>query len=71
MEIDKKYDHLSIEKKWYQFWEEKGFFKADPSSKKPPLIERARRRCKHLSHQVSLRAGEDEVSVGAVLYMCT
>ncbi len=36
MEIDKKYDHLSIEKKWYQFWEEKGFFKADPSSKKPP-----------------------------------
>jgi valyl-tRNA synthetase len=36
MEIDKKYDHLSIEKKWYTFWEEKGFFKAQPSSKKPP-----------------------------------
>ncbi|MBI2334991.1 valine--tRNA ligase [Candidatus Daviesbacteria bacterium] len=24
------------EKKWYQFWEESGFFKADPTSSKPP-----------------------------------
>lgn len=37
MEISKKYDHLGIEKKWYQFWEENGFFKADPNSDKPPF----------------------------------
>ncbi len=36
MEIGKKYEHSGIEKKWYTFWEEKGFFKADPSSDKPP-----------------------------------
>ncbi len=36
MEISKKYDHSGIEKKWYGFWEESGFFKADPESTKPP-----------------------------------
>ncbi|HOB70623.1 MAG TPA: class I tRNA ligase family protein, partial [bacterium] len=36
MEISKKYDHSGIEKKWYRFWEESGFFKADPESTKPP-----------------------------------
>ncbi len=36
MEISKKYDHSGIEKKWYRFWEENGFFKADPESTKPP-----------------------------------
>ncbi|HDT11602.1 MAG TPA: valine--tRNA ligase, partial [bacterium] len=36
MEIGRKYEHAGIEKKWYSFWEEKGFFKADPSSDKPP-----------------------------------
>ncbi len=37
MEIGKKYQHEGIEKKWYSFWEEKGFFKADPSLDKPPF----------------------------------
>jgi valyl-tRNA synthetase len=36
MEIGKKYEHAGIEKKWYSFWEESGFFKADPSCDKPP-----------------------------------
>ncbi len=30
------YDPKNIEKKWYQFWEEKGYFKANPRSKKKP-----------------------------------
>ena len=30
------YDPKEVEKKWYPFWEEKGFFKADPLSQKPP-----------------------------------
>ncbi|MBS0654444.1 MAG: valine--tRNA ligase [Verrucomicrobia bacterium] len=30
------YEAASTEKKWYQFWEKEGFFKADPSSGKPP-----------------------------------
>ncbi len=33
--MDKAYDHKKVEDKWYQFWEEKGFFKADSSSDKP------------------------------------
>jgi len=36
MELGKKYEHSGIEKKWYSFWEESGFFKADPSCDKPP-----------------------------------
>lgn len=35
-ELPKSYEAKSIEKKWYQFWEKEGFFKADPASKKPP-----------------------------------
>lgn len=35
-ELPKSYEAKNVEKKWYQFWEEKGFFKADPASKKPP-----------------------------------
>lgn len=37
MEISKKYDPSGIEKKWYGFWEENGFFKADPDCDKPPF----------------------------------
>lgn len=35
MEISKRYDHKGIERKWYKYWEESGFFKADPESEKP------------------------------------
>lgn len=34
--LDKAYDPKKTEKKWYSFWEEKGFFKADSASKKDP-----------------------------------
>ena len=33
--MDKIYDQTKIEQKWYKFWEEEGFFKADPDSSKP------------------------------------
>lgn len=35
--LSKSYDPKSIEEKWYSFWEDQGFFKADPHSKKPPF----------------------------------
>jgi valyl-tRNA synthetase len=35
-ELPKTYDPLSVEEKWYRFWEESGFFYADPNSTKPP-----------------------------------
>ncbi len=34
--MDKTYDQTTVEKKWYKFWEESGFFKADPDSSKKP-----------------------------------
>lgn len=34
--MDKAYNPKEAEKKWYQFWEEKGYFKADPTSDKKP-----------------------------------
>ncbi len=34
--MDKQYDHQATEEKWYKFWEESGFFKADPTSKNKP-----------------------------------
>ncbi len=34
-QLPKAYDPKLIEEKWYQFWEEKGFFKADSQSAKP------------------------------------
>lgn len=37
MEMSKRYDNKGIEQKWYKFWEERGYFKADPESKKPPF----------------------------------
>ena len=35
--LDKKYDHLKTEKDKYNIWKEKGYFKADNQSKKPPF----------------------------------
>jgi len=35
-EIPTKYNPGDAEGKWYKFWEEKGFFKAKPNSKKKP-----------------------------------
>ena len=34
--MDKLYDHKTSEEKWLKFWDEKGFFKADPNSPKKP-----------------------------------
>lgn len=34
--LPKSFDPKLVEEKWYSFWEEKGFFKADPASKKDP-----------------------------------
>lgn len=33
----KAYDPKNVEEKWYLFWEEGGFFRADAHSKKPPF----------------------------------
>jgi len=35
MEMKKVYEPKEIEKKWYSFWEEKGYYKANPDSQKP------------------------------------
>ncbi len=35
-EIPKAYEPKTIDSKWYHFWEKGGYFKADPTSKKPP-----------------------------------
>ncbi|MBI4036521.1 valine--tRNA ligase [Candidatus Daviesbacteria bacterium] len=34
--MDKQYSHSQVEEKWYQFWEDQGFFKANPDSLSPP-----------------------------------
>ena len=34
--MEKTYDHQKVEKKWSEFWEKSGLFKADPDSPKPP-----------------------------------
>jgi valyl-tRNA synthetase len=31
------YDHAAAQEKWYPVWESRGYFHADPSSKKPPF----------------------------------
>ena len=31
--LDKKYDYLEKEKKWQQYWQEKGTYKFDKNSK--------------------------------------
>ncbi len=35
-DLDNAYDPKVAEEKWYTFWEEKGYFKADPHSEKEP-----------------------------------
>lgn len=35
-ELPKAYDSKITETQWYKFWEEKGYFTADPTSEKPP-----------------------------------
>ncbi len=37
VELSKTYNPKEIESKWYSFWEERGLFKANPSSKQPPF----------------------------------
>lgn len=34
--MDKTYKQVSVEQKWYEFWERNGYFKADPNSSKKP-----------------------------------
>lgn len=36
MEIPKRYNHKEAEEKWYRYWEENGFFKADPNDDTRP-----------------------------------
>ena len=33
--LDKVYDPLRIEEKWYEYWEEQGFFRAQADGAKP------------------------------------
>jgi valyl-tRNA synthetase len=35
--LAKAYDPGDVERRWYRFWEEQGFFRADPASNKPPF----------------------------------
>src|SRR5215831_1898651 len=37
-EIPKTYNPQEIESRWYQWWESKGFFRADNRSEKPPFV---------------------------------
>ncbi|MDQ3626310.1 MAG: class I tRNA ligase family protein, partial [Verrucomicrobiota bacterium] len=36
-ELQKTYDPAAVEPKWYQRWLERGDFRADPNSQKPPF----------------------------------
>ena len=35
--LDKKYNHLEVEKNKYDIWKEKGYFNCDPNSEKEPF----------------------------------
>lgn len=35
--IEKNYNPTQVESRWYKFWTEKGYFKADENSSKPPF----------------------------------
>jgi valyl-tRNA synthetase len=37
-EIPKRYNSQEVESRWYQWWESKGFFRADPKSNRPPFV---------------------------------
>lgn len=36
MEIAKNFQHQAAEAKWYQHWQDKGYFHSEPDSRKPP-----------------------------------
>jgi valyl-tRNA synthetase len=36
-ELAKAYDPRDVERRWYPYWEEHGFFRADPASGRPPF----------------------------------
>ncbi len=36
-ELPKQYDHATAQKRWYAFWEEKGFFHSEPDENKRPF----------------------------------
>jgi valyl-tRNA synthetase len=36
-ELPKQYDHSTAQKKWYAYWEEKGFFHSEPNPNKKPF----------------------------------
>ncbi|MBN2289085.1 MAG: class I tRNA ligase family protein, partial [Candidatus Glassbacteria bacterium] len=36
-QMDKRYDPSSVERKWYDYWESAGLFRADPGSGKEPF----------------------------------
>ena len=36
-ELEKVYEHESVEARWYDQWEEAGLFRADDESDKPPF----------------------------------
>ncbi len=37
-ELPKTYNAQEVESRWYQWWESKGFFRADAASQKPPFV---------------------------------
>ena len=37
MKLDEKYDPVEVESRWYDFWVDRGFFRADEHSSKPPF----------------------------------
>jgi len=37
VEISKTYEAKEVESRWYQWWESRGYFRADPASKRPPF----------------------------------
>ena len=36
-ELSSSYDPTEVEKRWYPFWTQKGYFRAEASSTKPPF----------------------------------
>src|SRR6185503_3716359 len=37
-ELPKTYNSQEVESRWYQWWESKGYFRADAKSKRPPFV---------------------------------
>jgi valyl-tRNA synthetase len=38
VEIPKTYNSQEVEKRWYEWWESKGYFRADAKSSRPPFV---------------------------------